>query len=197
MLRYPRCYPTLPPTLPPGYVRALSGYLDSRMTSSEVHNSNFSRCVFVFVFSTQGCNIAYGDIKSKPPMHSRYFPDHCTRSGFNLVANCVFKLVVFKCRAVPPICWPPCPGQRLAWRSTEWCHCPTWRCPLTKTTSLSRRIPRNCTPPYATPIPASPVNSSIPPVNDLTTPRWQRCSDTLGGSERRRGRTRCLRGQDA
>ena len=67
MLRYPRCYPTLPPTLLPGYVRALSGYLDSRMTSSEVHNSNFSRCVFVFVFSTQGCNIAYGDIKSKPP----------------------------------------------------------------------------------------------------------------------------------
>ena len=43
--------------------RALSGYLDSRMTSSELHdsylNSNFSRCVFVFVFSTQGCNIVY------------------------------------------------------------------------------------------------------------------------------------------
>ena len=69
-------YPTLPPPTygPPrcrlDMSRALSGYLDSRMTSSELHNSdlnsNFSRCVFVFVFSTQGCNIAYGD-KSKPP----------------------------------------------------------------------------------------------------------------------------------
>ena len=37
------------------------------MTSSELRNSylnsnlnfNFSRCVFVFVFSTQGCNIVY------------------------------------------------------------------------------------------------------------------------------------------
>ena len=102
-------------------------------------------------------------------MHSRYFPVHCTRSGFNLVANCVFKLVVFKCRAVTPICWPPCPGQRLVWRPTEWCHCPTWRCLLLTTTPLILRIPRNCKPPYVLPTPASPILSSkIPPVNDLT-----------------------------
>ena len=116
----PRYYPTLPPPTygPPrcrlDMSRALSGYLDSRMTSSELHNSdlnsNFSRCVFVFVFSTQGCNIVYAarsahlsrfstliDVQRRPSkaaMHSRYSTAYCTCSGFNLVARCVFKLVM-------------------------------------------------------------------------------------------------------
>ena len=106
----PRCHPRCHLDMS----RALSGYLDSRMTSSELHNSdlnsNFSRCVFVFVFSTQGCNIVYAarsahlprfsaliDVQRRPSkaaMHSRYSTAYCTCSGFNLVARCVFKLVM-------------------------------------------------------------------------------------------------------
>ena len=67
-----------------------------------------------------------------------------------------------------PICWPPCPAQRLVWRPIEWCHRPTWRClPL----PMTHRIRTSYTPPYAMPIPRSQRLSSkrkTHSVNNLT-----------------------------
>ena len=73
-----------------------------------------------------------------------------------------------KCRAVAPICWPPCPGQRLVWRPIDCCHLPTWRC---LPPPMTHRIQTSYKPPYAMRIPTSPRLSSkrkSHSVNNLT-----------------------------